>query len=156
MLASIVILQWYAMSKGYLPKKRYICLFGDNSPAAKDPVPICALVCMTLLGNAYSSLKCFLYSNPRVVISYYMLYPSCRQNRQNQCRTIDELSGLVLNVRWSLRSDKSHYVTSHLIWVFFSVVLDTIIHLTLIDYLAWGFYIYLHKNVQWRVHTHTK
>ena len=27
----------------YLPKKRYTCLFGDNSPAAKDPVPICAL-----------------------------------------------------------------------------------------------------------------
>ena len=34
-------------------KKKYICLFGDNSPAAKDPVPTCALVCMTLFGNVY-------------------------------------------------------------------------------------------------------
>ena len=34
-------------------KKRYICLFRDNSPAAKDPVPKCALVCMTLFGNVY-------------------------------------------------------------------------------------------------------
>ena len=48
------------MSKGYLlkkngMKKRYtcICLFRDNSPAAKDPVPTCALVCMTLFGNGY-------------------------------------------------------------------------------------------------------
>ena len=35
-------------------KKRYICLFGDNSPAVKDPVPsTCVLVCMTLFGNVY-------------------------------------------------------------------------------------------------------
>ena len=36
-------------------KRRYtcICLFGDNSLAAKDPVPPCALVCMTLFGNVY-------------------------------------------------------------------------------------------------------
>ena len=34
-------------------KKRYICLFDDKSPAAKDPVPPCALVCMTLFGNVY-------------------------------------------------------------------------------------------------------
>ena len=27
--------------------------FGDNLPAAKDPVPSCALVCMTMFGNVY-------------------------------------------------------------------------------------------------------
>ena len=34
-------------------KKRYICLFDDTSPEAKDPVHPCALVCMTLFGNVY-------------------------------------------------------------------------------------------------------
>ena len=34
-------------------KKRYICLFRDHLPAAKDPVPTCALVCVILFGNVY-------------------------------------------------------------------------------------------------------
>ena len=34
-------------------KKSHICLFRDNSPAAKDPVPTCALVWETLFGNEY-------------------------------------------------------------------------------------------------------
>ena len=47
---------WYF--KGISAKKNgikngYICLFRDNSPAAKDPVPTCALVCETLFGNDY-------------------------------------------------------------------------------------------------------
>ena len=33
--------------------KRYICFFGDNSPAAKDANPTGALVCMTLFGKVY-------------------------------------------------------------------------------------------------------
>ena len=62
MLINIVILQWYGMSKGYLlkichKKKNYICLFRDSSPAATDPVPTCALVCMTLFGNEYVPVR---------------------------------------------------------------------------------------------------
>ena len=36
-----------------LASKRDTCLFYDNSPAAKDPVPPCAHVCMTLFGSVY-------------------------------------------------------------------------------------------------------
>ena len=53
MLVNIVILQWYGMSKEYLLKICHICLFRDNSPAAKDPVPTCALVWETMFGNEY-------------------------------------------------------------------------------------------------------
>ena len=57
MLANIVILQWYGISKGYLLKiwhqKELYLSFRDSSPAAKDPVPTCALVCGTLFGNEY-------------------------------------------------------------------------------------------------------
>ena len=38
-------------------KRRYICIFDDNSSAAKYPVPPCSLVCMTLLGNVYVHIQ---------------------------------------------------------------------------------------------------
>ena len=44
---------WYVkrISAKNVASKRDICLFGDNSLAARDPVPACALVCATLLGG---------------------------------------------------------------------------------------------------------
>ena len=42
--------------KGISAKKwhqKEFCLFRDNSPAAKDPIPTYTLVCMTLFGNEY-------------------------------------------------------------------------------------------------------
>ena len=56
-LINIVILQLYLTWKGYLQNKMHqkeiYIFFDDNSPAAKDPVPPCALVCMTQFRNVY-------------------------------------------------------------------------------------------------------
>ena len=47
--------------------KRYICLFGDNSPATKDPVPTCALVpklnVLAININAMKGTKIVIISN---------------------------------------------------------------------------------------------
>ena len=57
MFVNIVTLQWYGMSKGYLLKiwhqKELYLSFSRSLPAAKDPVPTCALVWETLFGNEY-------------------------------------------------------------------------------------------------------